>query len=116
MEMPEEDADVEYYVWNFIGAEDMWEHEHEDRMSIILEYGNIVVDIDIEDDDEIEESRTSKTAMKEKERLKKFQLMITFESQEKDDDDSLPPMALINLLSTAELVEFGRDDMGHSYD
>ena len=49
---------------------------------------------------------------------KKFQLMITFESQEKDDDDSLPPMALMNLLSTTsnELVEFGRKAMGHTFD
>ena len=49
---------------------------------------------------------------------KKFQLMITFESQEKDDDESLPPMALMHLLSTtsAELVEFGREAMGHTSD
>ena len=93
-----------------------------------------VVDIDIEDDDEMEKSRTSKIAMKENERLKiprwlkamserrvrkvpkKFQLMITFESKEKDDDESLPPMALMNLLSTtsAELVEFGREAMRHT--
>ena len=101
------------------------EHVDEDRMSI-----SNIVDIDGEDEDEIEESRTSKRVMKEKQRLKipgwlkakrdrrrkvpkKFQLMIIFESQEKDDVVSLPPMTLMNLLSTisTELVEFGREAM-----
>ena len=48
----------------------------------------------------------------------KSRLIITFESQGYDDDDSVPPMGLMNILSktSAELVEIGREAMGHSSD
>ena len=42
VEMPEMDDDVENDDWDGTGAEDMFEQEDEDRMSISLDSGNIV--------------------------------------------------------------------------